>query len=281
VKTDASAGLLDPHAQPRLRSYAYDLLRHRHFIAELAKTQLLADTASTRLGLLWNFLSPMLLIAIYFLVFGVIYRGLAEIETFYSFLTISLFAFLFSSRTMQSSAGVLSTSIGMMQNLRFPRASLPLAAVYRELLVYLASLPIMFIIMLIEGIRPDVRWLALVTIVIAQVIFNAGLGLAVARLSSHVPDVRNVIPYLARLLIYMSGVMYTLDFLTDRGISDLVVSLFHLNPFYAFVALTRGVLLPTQSVVLVDALAAGAWTVAMALGGIVWFLRRETEYARG
>jgi teichoic acid transport system permease protein len=281
VKTDAAAALFDPHAQPRLRSYAYDLLTHRHFIAQLAKTQLLADTASTRLGLLWNFLSPMLLIAIYFLVFGVIYRGLAQIETFYSFLTISLFSFLFSSRTMQSSAGVLSTSIGMMQNLRFPRASLPLAAVYRELLVYLASLPIMFIVMLIDGISPDARWLALVPVVIAQVVFNAGLGLAVSRMSSHMPDIRNVIPYLARLLIYMSGVMYTLDFLTERGISDLVVSLFHLNPFYAFVALTRGVLLPSQNVVLVDVVVAGVWTLAMGLGGILWFLGRETEYAHG
>jgi teichoic acid transport system permease protein len=281
VKTKISAELLDPHARPRLRWYAFDLFRHRHFIAELAKTQLLADTASTRLGLLWNFISPMLLIAVYFLVFGVLYRGIAEIETFYSFLTVSLFAFLFTSRTMQSAAGVLATSVGMMQNLRFPRAALPLASAYRELLVYIASLPIMLVIMMIEGIRPDVSWLGLVPLVAAHVIFNAGLGLAVSRLSSHIPDVRNLIPYLVRVLIYLSGVMYTLDFLTERGISDVIVSLFHLNPFYAFVALTRGVLLPSQEVFAIDALIAGAWTVTMGLGGILWFMRRESEYARG
>lgn len=281
MKIDASAELFDPHAQPRLRAYLRDLLKHRHFIAELAKTQLLADTASTRLGLLWNFLSPMLLIAVYFLVFGILFRGLAEIETFYSFLTVSMFAFLFSSRTMQSSAGVLATSVGMMQNLRFPRASLPLAAAHRELLVYLASLPLMLVIMLIEGIRPELAWFALVPIVVAQVIFNAGLGLAVARLSSHIPDIRNLIPYLVRVLIYLSGVMYTLDFLTDRGISGVIVSLFHVNPFYAFIALTRGVLLPTQDVVLANVLIAGAWTVASCFGGVIWFLRRESEYAHG
>lgn len=279
--TNATSGLFDPHAQPRLRAYLADILEHRHFIAQLARTQLLADTASTRLGLLWNFISPMLLIAVYFLVFGVLFRGRSEVETFYSFLTISLFAFLFTSRTMQSAAGVLATSIGMMQNLRFPRASLPLAASYRELLVYSASLPIVLVVMLVEGIRPAPQWFFLVPIVVAQVIFNCGLGLVVSRLSSHVPDIRNLIPYLVRVLIYVSGVMYTLDFLADRGIPGAMITLFRLNPFYSFVAITRGALLPSQVVTLEDCVTAAVWTVGMGVGGIVWFLRRESEYANG
>ena len=91
------------------RSYLSDLWGRREFVWFLAMGNLKARNASTSLGFFWWILNPLLLSAVYFLVFGVIFEGTRAGEpAFISWLVSGLFVFTFTTTKVISSSGFSS-----------------------------------------------------------------------------------------------------------------------------------------------------------------------------
>jgi teichoic acid transport system permease protein len=266
---------------PPLRVYLATLWRRREFALDMARGELRSQHLDTALGNLWHLLNPLMLIGVYYLVFGVILGTDRGVENFLAFLAIGVFTFQFSQKAALGGARTIVSNVGLIRSLQFPRALLPIATVVRETFAYVTAAVVMIVVVIFfEPITP--LWLMVVPAFLLQFAFNAGLALVGARLSDKFRDLVNVLPYLFRIAFYLSGVIYSVDtYLADR--SPLLLRVFLLNPFYVFLSLPREYLMASQDHSFVGWmwLSAVAWAIVSLLVGLIVFRGGEKEYGRG
>ena len=112
---------------------------------------------------------------------------------------------------------------------------------------------------------------------LAQSLFNLGASFWAARLGDRSLDFANVLPYVFRLLLYGSGVLYSVEaFVSDPR----WLRLFDINPFYCLVSISRAVLLGS-SVRPEAYISLAVWTVLLLVTGFFVFRRGETTYGIG
>src|ERR1700729_4494579 len=149
--------LLPGAARPPVLAYLRQLWRRHQFIVAFATARNIAMYTEARLGQLWQVLTPLLNVAVYYLIFGVILHTSKGIPNFISFLVIGVFVFNFTQRAFISASTVITASLPLIRALQFPRASLPLAYVIIELQQMLLSMGVMFVIILLRP-HEGVSW---------------------------------------------------------------------------------------------------------------------------
>ena len=261
------------------RSYVRDLWARREFAWLLAMGNLTARNASTALGLLWWIINPLLLSAVYFFVFGVIFVRTAEGEpAFLAWIVSGLFVFTFTSTAMTSGANSILANSRLLVNIRFPRLILPISAIAGAGVGFLLSLPVFYLIAWpVNGITPGVHLIWLPVAVALHTLFNLGLAAVTARLAVPFRDINNIIPHLTRLWMYLSPIIWPLVLIESR--SELFQTIVKLNPLHPFLVLYRGALMGRE-VAGLDVLAAVAWTIIVLLVGVISFVRYEGNMVR-
>lgn len=269
--------LFDVSAPLSAGAYLADLWRRRQFAVVSPLGELRAQHMNTVLGNFWHLLNPLLLIGVYYLMFGVILNATREgIDNFIGFLAVGIFTFHYSQRTIMAGAKSIIANEGLMRSIQFPRALLPISAVVGQTAAFAPAVVVMVVVALASGEPVRIMWLTLLPIFLLQSLFNLGGAFVVARLSDTYRDLHNVLPYAFRIAFYMSGVLYSVD----RFVQDATLrALFDLNPFFAFVSLARGPLLGTPLELTTLASALG-WTVLLLLGGFTYFRKAEKRYGR-
>lgn len=249
-------------------------------MGELARADLKQRHVDTALGNVWYFLNPILLTAIYFWIFVVILdttRGLGRVA-FLPYLAISVGLFSFAQRATMSGAKSLIVNRRLVRLVRFPRAVLPMSGVLAELGAVGPALVVGMAVALIAGEPPGFDWLLLAPAAALLAAFVVGLSLIAARMAEASGDVLNLLPWVFRILFYLSGVIYSVERFIDQ---DWQRDLFLINPLHSLLSLVRYPIVPESSPIswTLFGVAVG-WTVlALTLG--LWFFRGgEAEYGR-
>jgi teichoic acid transport system permease protein len=259
--------------RPAPRDYVANLWARRDFIVALHLGQLSSRNADTALGSLWHLLNPLALAATYYVVFGVLFNARADVDNYVGFLITGLFVFHFGQKCVTGGAGTIVSNAGIIQNISLVRAAFPLGAVLAEVVAHVPSLAILLVILASTGDTPTVTWLLLPLAVALQTAFNLGLSLLVSRLAFYFRDVQNLLPFVMRLWLYVSGVFFTVDRVPD----GLASTLFELNPMHVFIDLHRQVLM-TGDVQGETLLLGTCWALAVLAFGAVFFWLREQSY---
>ena len=264
--------------RPSLWSYLGDVWRRRDFAKEIASGEVRSQNMDTVLGNVWHVLNPLLMAGVYMLIFGVI-LDIARAENFPAFIVVGVFVFHFSQKTIMSGARSITANEGLIRSIRFPRAVLPISTVLGHTFAFVPSVLIMLMIAVSTGERVNVWWLLLVPIFLVQLLFNVGATFIVARLTDLFRDLTNVLPFVFRLLFYMSGVLYSVDRFVDAG---LMREAFNYNPFFVFVSLMRGpVLAEFEPLDVQLAVIGSVWALVLLVGGFLFFRAGEERYGRG
>jgi teichoic acid transport system permease protein len=237
---------LRPSAQrPSVSDYLYQLWRRRHFIFAFATARNIAMYTEAKLGQLWQVLTPLLNAGVYFLIFGLLLHINRGIPNYLAFLVTGVFVFNFTQRAFISSSSVITDSLPLIRALQFPRASLPLAYVMIELQQMFLSMVVLVAIVLATGEPVTWYWLLVIPALLLQTIFNVGVSMLVARLGSQVNDFSQLLPFLMRTWLYLSGVLFSIQTLDIKSYRW-AVTLLELNPAALYITLTRNALLQSQ-----------------------------------
>jgi teichoic acid transport system permease protein len=278
-------------AQP-FGEYVRDLWERRQFTMSLATGSLRAQHLDTTLGNLWHVLNPALLMAVYYVVFGLLLDTSRNVDNFIGFLAIGIFGFSYIQRTVTACGSSIPNNLGLIRSLQFPRAVLPISTVIRELEGYAFSTLVVLATLLLTGETPTLKWFLAPVLIALMTLFSAGLGMMVARLTDRIRDIANIIPYVFRLLFYLSGIIFSVDaFVTPEAVdrfnlptsADTLHALYTLNPLYTYNELLKDVLMssyqmPAVGVAWVSALVFAPVTFAL---GLVYFRGGEKSYGRG
>jgi teichoic acid transport system permease protein len=241
---------LRPAAQrPPIPKYLRQLWHRWSFILAFATARNIAMYTEARLGQLWQVLTPLLNVAVYWLIFGLILNTSKGIPDFISFLVVGVFVFNFTQRAFISTSTVITSSLPLIRALQFPRAALPLAYVIIELQQMALSMAVLIVIVLVRGEPVTWYWLLTIPALLLQTIFNVGVGMFVARLGSTVNDFSQLLPFLLRTWMYLSGVLFSVLILSQSAFGKAhheIVALLQINPAAIYITLIRNSMLVSQ-----------------------------------
>jgi lipopolysaccharide transport system permease protein len=257
-----------------------DLVRYRELFGNLFRRDVQAKYRGSLLGVAWTLANPVLLMAVYLLVFSVLWKTPFGNEGHYGlFLLVGLAAWIFFAASVQSASRSLLDNANLIRKTRFPRQLVPLSVVATNLISFGVMLAALLVLnfALLPRVR-DTEWLAL-PFGLALVAITGGLALAIASLNVLFRDVEFLVAALLLPLFFLTPVLYPL---TDPQIArrDWVVDLIHWgNPLSPPVEALHDVLfygrLPSLGDTVYTLVAA---LVALALGAWV-FNRVDDEIA--
>jgi teichoic acid transport system permease protein len=276
-------GLSSAGKLPSLPAYFRQLWSYRHFISSYANAKQSSALGSTRLGMLWQVLTPLLNAGVYYLIFGLILGTGRGIENFVPYLCAGVFLFGFTQTVTQAGIQAITSNLGLIRALHFPRASLPIAIVLVELRNMVASMAVLIGIVLAFGEPITLEWLLVVPILFLQAVFNSGLAMGGARLGSKFTDIRQLIPFALRVWMYGSAVLYPAQRFADH-LGGWKLAVVEANPLLVYIELMRHALMENVQLAGPPGLLwiqASIWALVVGLGGFIYFWRGEKGYGRG
>lgn len=260
------------------RDYLAAIWRRRDFALALPAEELRSKHQNTLLGNVWHLGNPIITVAVYYLVFGALLGVDRGIENYLLWLTVGVFAYRFTSSAMLGGATAITSNQGLMRALQFPRALLPVSVVIGEVMSFGFEIAVLASVAVLSGEGVSSRWLLLPFVVALQATLNLGGAFIAARLTDSFRDLQQLIPFVFRLLQFVSGVMYPIERYLDSDhawLHRVVVW----NPIVRILDLYRWVFMGTP----IDATEVVRATVVsglMLVFGFRFFIAAEHRYGR-
>ncbi|MER6461316.1 ABC transporter permease [Streptomyces sp. NPDC048409] len=281
----AKHGLTVSGARPSLVGYVRQLWGRRHFVLAFSQAKLTAQYSQAKLGQVWQVATPLLNAAVYYFIFGVILhasRGMSQ-DVYIPFLVTGVFTFTFTQSSIMTGVRAISGNLGLVRALHFPRAALPVSFALQQLQQLLFSMIVMIAVVIGFGTTPGLSWLLVLPTLVLLFLFNTGLAMIVARLGAKTPDLAQLMPFVLRTWMYMSGVMFSISKMMEHR-PEWARLLLQVNPAAVFMDLMRFALIDGYGS---ENLPPHVWAVALAwalvvfAGGFVYFWKAEERYGRG
>lgn len=268
---------------PSLPEYTRQLWGYRHFIWEFAGAKVSASLGNTRLGMIWQVLTPLFNAGVYYVIFGVLLNTKHGTDNFIAYLCTGVFIFGYTQTVVQTGVQAVSGNLGLIRALHFPRASLPISITLVEARNMIASMAVLIAIMLFTGEPITWQWLLVLPALLLQTIFNAGAAMLVSRLGSKLHDLRQLIPFIMRVWLYGSAVLYPVTKYTEH-LHGWKLAVVEANPILVYIELIRHALMENVELAgspLLLWCEAAAWALVIGIGGYAYFWRGEKGYGRG
>ena len=134
-----------------------DLIRYRELFGNLFRRDLQAKYRGSVLGLAWTLANPVLLMAVYLLVFSVLWKTPFGTEGHYGlFLLVGLSAWIFFAASVQSASRSMLDNANLIRKTRFPRQLVPLSVVGAHLVSFAVMLVLLLALdfALLPRVRP-------------------------------------------------------------------------------------------------------------------------------
>jgi len=189
-----------------------DLIRYRELFGNLFRRDVQAKYRGSLLGVAWTLANPVLLMAVYLLVFSVLWKTPFGNEGHYAlFLLVGLSAWIFFATSVQAASRSMLDNANLIRKTRFPRQLVPLSVVG----AHLVSFGVMFVVLLVLNfaLLPRVRateWLA-IPLAACLVLIVCGLAVAVASLNVLFRDVEFIVAALLLPWFFLTPVLYPLS----------------------------------------------------------------------
>ena len=259
---------------PPLGRYFRELWRRRPFVRELARAELKAQNYQTFFGQAWLVLSPLLNAAVYFILVDILSSGRNRAPNYITHLLAGMFAYTFFSGGVSQSAGSVVSGGKLILNTAFPRLLLPITQIVIAFFRFLPTLPVLALVMALNN-RNHVTWALLLTVPVFAllVLFTSGVGFLCATLQVYNTDFKNLLPYLLRLGLYLTPILWFAD---SGGARTKIASYNPLSPIFE---------LWSDAIVRGEVAAAGIWlravlfSIAIFVVGFVVYVSRERDYA--
>lgn len=227
-----------------------ELRDSRELLVNLTMREVRGKYKRTALGQGWSLLNPVVTLAIYSLVFGLLLRANppvgspSGIDVFALWLAGGLLPWTFFSGAVQAGMQSLILNTNLVKKVYFPREVLVSSAVLSFVVTFGVELVALTLLLLVAGANP-LPWLPLVAVAVALLtVFALGLGLLLAISNVYFRDTSYLMALAFQFWFYLTPVVYPTSLVEDvvrqrggielLGVEIPVVQLYNLNPMQRF-----------------------------------------------
>ncbi|WP_020564243.1 ABC transporter permease [Methylosarcina fibrata] len=261
------------------KEMAFSLWRNRNLVASLVKREVVGRYRGSVMGILWSFLHPIFMLAVYTFVFSVVFKARWNVESeskteFAVVLFAGLMVFNLFSECINRAPNLIQSNVNYVKKVIFPLEVLPWVAMGSSIFHGFISLTVWFIFYLIYIGPPHLNALLFPLILLPLILLTMGLSWLLASLGVYLRDIAQITGILTTTLLFLSPIFYPVSSLPPDYRSLLL-----LNPLSAVIEQARDVLiwnkLPDWHYYSLSLLASGtiAWL------GFAWFQKTRKGFA--
>ena len=249
----------------------------------MVKREVIGRYRGSFLGILWTFVNPILMLAIYTFVFGVVFKIRLDPQStdiyddkfaFALLLFTGLILFNLFSECLSRSPGLVLANVNYVKKVIFPLEILPLVSLGSALFHAGISFLVLFTFMLV--IDHPIHWtlIFLPIILLPLLLLILGLSWMLASIGVYVRDIGQFIGLILTMLLFLSPIFYPASALPES-----VRDYLFLNPLSFVIEQARAVTLygqlPDWSGLVVYYMLASI----VAWAGLIWFMKTRKGFA--
>lgn len=253
------------------------LIQHRRMVWILAIRQIRDRYAGTLGGALWAVLNPLLLLLVFWVVFGVGLRLQAAAgQPFVLVLFCGLIPWMTFSETLSSAAASITGRAYLVKKIMFPLEILPFTHLVAALFTHGVLLVILAVMLAGYRVVPGAALLLLPYYLVAMCALAAGLSLLLAAAAVFYRDILQGLGVVLNIWFWVTPIVWPPDM-----VSPALKPMLDFNPFNYVVSGYRDSLLSTQLSLPDPLLTAYFWMVVVVLWimGVTVFARLKPAFA--
>lgn len=217
---------------------------NRELLVQLIKRNLSSKYKGTTLGVVWNFLQPLVLLLVYTYAFGMLFQSrwletsagnLADMKFSYSIVVFcGMTVYNIFSEVVTMSPNLFVSNPNYIKKIVFPLEILPMAQVITSLISNLIWFLILFIGAVIFAGSLSWTMLLLPVVLFPYVLMLTGISFMLASLGVFFRDLAQVCMLITQIMYLMTPIFYSAEMVPDSLKFILVI-----NPLAWFVSETR------------------------------------------
>lgn len=216
--------------------------RNRHLVLTLARREVLGRYKGSLMGMIWPFLIPLLMLAVYTFVFSVVFKSRWQLQGD-SMVEVALVLFaglmvfnLFSECISRAPRLILS-NVNYVKKVVFPLEILPLVNLAAALFQWLVSVTVWLVAYTVFSGIPHPTVLLAPLMILPLLVLVAGLSWMLAALGVYLRDISQIIGVLITMMLFLSPIFYPVSAIPEK-----YQPLLYLNPLTFIIEQLRGAL---------------------------------------
>jgi ABC-type polysaccharide/polyol phosphate export permease len=260
---------------PALGPYLEEVWSRRSLVWHLARTSMKARHYDTAMGKAWLVVDPIVMAFTFYLV-RVVFRPGGSTDSagfFIAHIIMGISFFYYVRAIVEGGSRCILGNRSLVLNTAAPLGIFPAVVLVRAVLELIPTMGVYFGVHLLTGQPWGFSLLLLPFVLVLLTLFALGLGLFFAPMVVFYRDTGTLLPYVIRIWLYITPVMYAVD-----EIPAAVKPFLILNPLYPFFYLLEAIFKAQWPPIGYWAWSA-AWALVAMVVGVIAFTRREREYA--
>ena len=200
-----------------------EIMNYRQMLESMVLTDLRTRYKGSFLGFFWTLLNPLLMLAVYSLVFKYVVR--ISLENYTAYLFIGIIAWNLLSQSLTSGATSVIRNAGLVKKIYFPKEILPLSVVIGGIINFSLSLLVLFPVLIFSQVELGWSLFFLPIILFVYSMFALALTNLVACLNVYFRDLEHIIGVVIMAWFYLTPIVFTSDMI-PAGLQ----TVFKLNP---------------------------------------------------
>ena len=252
-----------------------ELWANRELLLFLVWRDIKVQYAQTALGAAWAVVQPLMTMLIFTLVFGRLAKIPSDGVPYSVFTLAALIPWMYFSNAFSAASASLVNSSNLITKVYFPRLIIPIVSVLSGLVNFAVSCVVLAVMMIWYHVTPSLLAIPMIPALLLLMILTAtGVGCWLAAVYIQYRDVRQIVPFIVQIWMYISPVVYPLSLVPER-----YRTLYALNPMAGIIQTFRVVLLRTGEIPWGTLGVSTIVGVLMFLGGTLYYRRTEHLFA--
>lgn len=255
------------------------LIRARDLVIQMIRRDVLVRYRGSVLGLAWSFFNPLIMLAIYTVVFSTIFKAKFGIGSDgHSGFALALFVGLIMhgilSECLVRSPSLIVGNINYVKKVVFPLEVFPWVMMGATLFHTLISLVVWLLFYFF--VNQSLHWtiLFLPIVVFPLLLFSTGLSWLLASLGVYLRDVGQITGVISTVFLFLSPIFYPASMLPEP-----YQTLIYINPLTFIIEQSRAVLMLGEIPDFMGLMIAYVVSIFMAWLGFAWFQKTRKGFA--
>lgn len=251
-----------------------ELWRYRELVFFLTWRDIKVRYKQALLGFSWAILQPLLTMAIFTVIFGVLLKTPSQDIPYPLFSLTALLPWQLFATALQRSSVSLVGNANLLTKIYFPRLAIPLSSVFAALVDFGVSFIVLLGVMVYYQYWPGWNMLWLLPMVLLALLTALAVGLWLSALNVQYRDVQHMVPFIIQVWLYASPIVYPIEIIPE-GIWR---NLYSLNPMVGVIQGFRWALVggsPPD----INALISILVVIVILISGLFYFRRMEKTFA--
>ncbi|MGB6682328.1 MAG: ABC transporter permease [Candidatus Acidiferrum sp.] len=251
-----------------------DFWHYRELLYFLAWREVKVRYKQAALGAAWAIIQPLFTMIIFTLFFGRLAGVPSDGIPYPLFSFCALVPWTYFAGTLSLAGNSLVSNANLVTKVYFPRVLLPAATVISGMLDFVIGSVFLFFMMIYYHVRPGWNLLFVPIFVINMMVLALGISMLLAAINVRYRDVKYALPFIIQIWLFVTPIIYPVTFVPARYQKILA-----LNPMAGIVEGLRACLFSTRAMPWKLIEISWAVTLALLIGGALYFRKTERTFA--